>query len=61
MPTVLDSHFHCPDCDPQLVRGSTRAICGAVIPKPVVGNGPTRKCPRCERIRRQHEASHRRA
>ena len=53
------SHFHCPDCHPQLQRGVTPAICGAVIPPPIVGNGPEHKCPPCKRLRRQHEASHR--
>lgn len=52
-------HFHCPACHPQLVRGVTPAICGAVIPPPIVGNGPEHKCPPCKRLRRQHEASHR--
>ena len=38
-------HFHCPDCDPVLVRGTTRAICGHVIQPAIVGDGPQRKCP----------------
>lgn len=59
MARVLDSHFHCPDCDPQLVRGVTRAICGAVIPVAVIGSGPTRKCPSCRRVERAHRNSHR--
>ncbi|GAA1528454.1 hypothetical protein GCM10009730_42120 [Streptomyces albidochromogenes] len=58
MATVLDSHFHCPDCHPQLVRGSTPAICGVVIPLAVVGSGPERKCPACKRARRQHKPGH---
>ena len=54
---VLDSHFHCPDCGP-LVYGSTRAICGQVIPAPAVGNGPTRTCPPCKSALRTHQRSH---
>ncbi|MFD9464342.1 hypothetical protein [Streptomyces sp. NPDC060027] len=60
MAAVLDAHFHCPTCDPVLVRGQTRAICGQVIPLPVVGNGPVRKCPPCNATRRAHEKGHRR-
>lgn len=60
MATVLDSHFHCPDCHPQLRPGITPAICGAVIPAPVVGRGPVRKCPPCKSALRGHKASHRR-
>ncbi|MFD8426699.1 hypothetical protein ACFV1R_03725 [Streptomyces coelicoflavus] len=56
---VLVSHFHCPDCGP-LVFGTTRAVCGQVIPAPVAGNGPERKCPACKRARRAHLAGHRR-
>ncbi|MFF6808709.1 hypothetical protein ACFZAG_02260 [Streptomyces sp. NPDC012403] len=56
---VLDAHFHCPDCGP-LVFGVTRAICGQVIPAPVVGDGPERKCPACKAARRAHRAGHRR-
>ncbi|MDF2710599.1 MAG: hypothetical protein K0R62_6251 [Nonomuraea muscovyensis] len=44
MAAALVSHFHCPACGP-LALGKTRAICGQIIPPPVVGNGPTRKCP----------------
>lgn len=55
---VLDMHFHCPTCHPQLQYGATPAICGQVIPAPVVGNGPVRKCPPCKASRRRHEASH---
>jgi hypothetical protein len=57
MAAVLDSHFHCPDCGP-LVYGQTRALCGQVIPAPVVGNGPTRKCPACKNLRRTHRKDH---
>lgn len=57
MDAVLDSHFHCPDCGP-LVRGQTRAICGQIIPPPVVGNGPERKCPACKALRRPHRKDH---
>ncbi|MEJ1196928.1 MULTISPECIES: hypothetical protein [unclassified Streptomyces] len=56
---VLISHFHCPDCGP-LVFGTTRAICGQIIPAPVTGNGPERRCPACKAARRAHQASHRR-
>lgn len=59
MPAVLDKHFHCPDCHPQLVRGSTPAICGVVIAPPIVGSGPTRKCPACRSALPAHKASHR--
>jgi hypothetical protein len=55
---VLDEHFHCPDCDPVLVRGQTRVICGAIIPPPIVGSGPTRKCPPCKTTVRAHKRSH---
>jgi hypothetical protein len=58
MRRVLDMHFHCPDCHPQLVRGVTPAICGQIIPPGVVGNGPERKCPACKGALRQHKASH---
>jgi rubredoxin len=54
MTKVLDSHFHCPACGP-LVFGQTRAICGRIIPSPVVGNGPERKCPDCKANRRTHK------
>ncbi|MEU9224843.1 hypothetical protein AB0D40_10805 [Streptomyces massasporeus] len=56
---VPNSHFHCPDCGP-LVFGVTRAICGHVIPAPVVGDGPERKCPACKAALRGHQRSHRR-
>jgi hypothetical protein len=59
---VRDMHFHCPECHPQLQRGVTPAICGAVIPPAVVvaGNGPRqRKCRPCKDSLRQHKASHR--
>jgi hypothetical protein len=52
------SHFHCPDCHPVLTRGVTPAICGAVIPPPVVGNGPSRKCPGCKGSLSRHKAAH---
>lgn len=52
-------HFHCPACHPQLVRGTTPAICGQVIPLPIVGNGPTHKCPACKAQLRRHKGSHR--
>jgi hypothetical protein len=55
--TVLDEHFHCPICGP-LVFGVTRAVCGQVIPAPVIGNGPTRKCPGCKSGLRAHKADH---
>jgi hypothetical protein len=42
------------------VFGVTRAICGHVIPAPVVGDGPERKCPACKAALRAHKASHRR-
>lgn len=58
MAAVLDEHFHCPDCGP-LVRGTTRAICGQVIPAPIVGNGPTRKCGGCKSALRAHKKGHR--
>lgn len=58
MPAVLDEHFHCPDCHPQLVRGTTPAICGQTIPVAVVGNGPTRKCTGCKSALRKHKSSH---
>jgi hypothetical protein len=58
MAPVLDRHFHCLDCDPQFRPGVTRAICGRVIPAPVVGRGPTRKCPDCRKTLRSHKASH---
>ncbi|MEJ1200857.1 MULTISPECIES: hypothetical protein [unclassified Streptomyces] len=58
-PPALISHFHCPDCGP-LVFGVTRAVCGHVIPAPVVGNGPERKCPACKTAMRAHKTSHRR-
>lgn len=57
MAAVLDSHFHCPACGP-LVYGQTRAICGQVIPAPMVGNGPSRKCAACKTALRAHNASH---
>ncbi|MFE0853909.1 hypothetical protein [Streptomyces mutabilis] len=56
---ALISHFHCPDCGP-LVFGVTRAVCGEVIPAPVIGDGSERKCPACKAARRSHKASHRR-
>jgi hypothetical protein len=37
------------------VFGQTRAICGRIIPPPVVGNGPERKCPDCKANRRTHK------
>ncbi|MEU9611862.1 hypothetical protein OG337_28895 [[Kitasatospora] papulosa] len=52
-------HFHCPACHPVLERGTTPAICGAIIPPPIVGNGPTRKCTDCKNTLRKHKASHR--
>jgi hypothetical protein len=55
---IADMHFHCPTCHPQLVRGSTPAICGAVIPPPIPGRGPTRKCAGCKSALRKHNASH---
>ncbi len=55
---VLDAHFHCPDCGP-LAFGVTRAICGQVIPAPVVGDGPSRTCPPCKAALRAHQAGHR--
>lgn len=55
---VLDMHFHCPDCHPQLVPGSTPAICGRTIPAPVVGTGPVRKCPDCKSAIRTHKKTH---
>ncbi|MGW0312039.1 hypothetical protein [Streptomyces flavidovirens] len=58
MATVLDNHFHCPDCHPTLQRGVTPAICGQVIPPAVVGSGPTRKCPPCKAARCSHKAGH---
>lgn len=57
---ALTMHFHCPDCHPQLVRGTTPAICGATIPPAIVGRGPERKCPACKAALRSHKASHRR-
>ncbi|SED30232.1 hypothetical protein SAMN05216532_4126 [Streptomyces sp. 2231.1] len=50
---VLISHFHCPVCGP-LVFGVTRAVCGQVIPAPVLGNGPERTCPACKKALRNH-------
>lgn len=55
---AADMHFHCPACHPQLVRGVTRAICGAVIPPAIVGRGPERKCRGCKSGLRKHKASH---
>ncbi len=55
--TVLVSHFHCPDCGP-LAYGVTRAVCGQIIPPPVVGSGPSRKCPPCQAALRGHKADH---
>ncbi|NUK72119.1 hypothetical protein HRW23_22030 [Streptomyces lunaelactis] len=55
---LADMHFHCPDCDPVLVRGTTRAICGHVIQPAIVGDGPQRKCPACKRVKRAHVAGH---
>jgi endogenous inhibitor of DNA gyrase (YacG/DUF329 family) len=51
---VLDEHFHCPSCGP-LVFGQTRAICGEIITPPIVGDGPTRKCPPCKASVRTHK------
>lgn len=59
MAAVLDEHYHCPACGP-LQYGATRAVCGQVIPAPVVGNGPTRKCTPCKAALSAHKASHRR-
>ncbi|GAA0613956.1 hypothetical protein GCM10010394_49900 [Streptomyces crystallinus] len=56
---ALISHFHCPDCGP-LVFGTTRAVCGHIIPAPVAGNGTARRCPACKTALRSHKASHRR-
>jgi len=56
--TVLDMHFHCPDCEPQLRPGVTRGICGQTIPVPAVGSGPVRKCPPCKTALPGHKASH---
>jgi hypothetical protein len=57
------SHFHCPDCDPTLVPGSTRAICGAVIPVPLRTDASfiNRNCRDCTRELRRHKASHKAA
>jgi hypothetical protein len=55
-------HFHCPECHPQLQRGVTPAICGAIIPPAIVVSGKLprqQKCPACKRSGRQHKASHR--
>lgn len=57
--TALPAHFHCPTCHPQLVRGTTPAICGQVIPPAIVGSGPEPKCPACKKALREHKASHR--
>lgn len=57
---VPNTHFHCPECHPQLQRGVTPAICGEIIKPAIVGNGPERKCQSCKRSLRQHKASHRR-
>ena len=56
---VALSHFHCPKCHPVLTRGQTPAVCGAVIPPPIVGSGPERRCPDCRRQLPSHKASHR--
>ncbi|MFJ8594848.1 hypothetical protein [Streptomyces sp. NPDC093598] len=58
--SVPMTHFHCPDCHPQLKRGVTPAICGEIIPPAIVGTGPERKCQPCKGLLRQHKASHRR-
>lgn len=57
--TPLDMHFHCPACGP-LVYGVTRALCGEIIPPPVVGSGPVRKCPPCKAQVRAHKKGHHR-
>jgi hypothetical protein len=53
------AHFHCPTCHPQLVRGVTPAVCGAVIPPPIVGTGRAPKCGPCKSALRSHNANHR--
>lgn len=58
------AHFHCPKCDPVLVRGQTLAVCGAVIPEAIViprgePMPPRRKCPDCRQQLPEHNASHR--
>jgi hypothetical protein len=61
MPAMKLSHFHCPDCDPVFIPDRTRAICGTVIPAPVIGNGPDIRCLACKQKLTDHQASHRRA
>ncbi|WP_369234735.1 hypothetical protein AB5J56_23455 [Streptomyces sp. R21] len=56
---VQDFHFHCPECHPQLVIGSTPGICGRTIQYLIEGAGRERKCPACKEHRRAHERSHR--
>ncbi|MFG2652715.1 hypothetical protein [Streptomyces sp. NPDC048436] len=56
---VQDVHFHCPECHPQLVIGSTPAICGRTIQYLIEGTGRARKCPDCKHQRRGHERDHR--
>jgi hypothetical protein len=51
---VQDVHFHCPTCHPQLMVGSTPAICGRTIRPLVVGGGRERKCGGCKARRRDH-------
>ncbi|OEV03814.1 hypothetical protein AN219_37690 [Streptomyces nanshensis] len=56
---VALNHFHCPKCYPELFRGVTPAVCGAVIPEAiVVPRGepvpPSRNCPDCRRVRFTH-------
>ncbi|MEU9523711.1 hypothetical protein [Streptomyces sp. NPDC048224] len=59
MTASVPMHFHCPACHPQLLPGTTPAICGQVIPPPIVGTGPSHKCPACKSALRRHQASHR--
>jgi hypothetical protein len=56
---AVEKHFHCPTCHPELIRGVTPAICGSVIPPPVVGRGWAPKCRACKAALRSHKASHR--
>ncbi|MFI9170493.1 hypothetical protein [Streptomyces lincolnensis] len=52
-------HFHCPECEPQLVMDSTPGICGSTIVYLDPGKR-TKKCPGCQRKLSSHKRSHRR-
>ncbi|CAD5959303.1 hypothetical protein [Streptomyces sp. KY70] len=52
-------HFHCPTCHPRLVRGTTPAICGAVIPPAIEGRGASQRCGPCKKALDQHRPGHR--